>query len=152
MKNVKFRVPSSSDTNTIYCGLDVHKETTYATIINVFGEGQTQKRMKNEEIPDFLEPYQVEKVAMEASTYIMPLYRELSEEGYDITEAQGKDQGRDGLLGDQATRGVRPLHQEGSRVARRAGKRVHRLLPPAYEALQAGDPGAEQGAPVSSER
>ncbi|MBD3206842.1 hypothetical protein GF319_10950, partial [Candidatus Bathyarchaeota archaeon] len=71
--------------NALYCGLDVHKETTYATIINVFGEVQTQKRMKNEEIPDFLEPYQVEKVAMEASTYIMPLYRELSEEGYDIT-------------------------------------------------------------------
>ena len=64
---------------------NVHKETTYATIINIYGEVQTQKRMKNEEIPDFLEPYQVEKVAMEASTYIMPLHRKLTDQGYQIT-------------------------------------------------------------------
>jgi hypothetical protein len=37
--------------NALYCGLDVHKESTYATIINIYGEVQTQKRMKNEEIP-----------------------------------------------------------------------------------------------------
>jgi transposase len=85
MKDVKSRVHPSSDMNALFCGLDVHKESTYATIINIFGEVQTQKRMKNEEIPDFLEPYQVEKVAMEASTYIMPLYRELTEQGHDIT-------------------------------------------------------------------
>jgi transposase len=71
--------------NTIYCGLDVHKETTYATIINIYGEVQTQKRMKNEEIPNFLEPYQVEKVATEASTYVMPLHRELTQQRYDVT-------------------------------------------------------------------
>ena len=71
--------------NTLYCGLDVHKETTYATIINIYGEVQTQKRMKNEEIPEFLEPYQVEKVAMEASTYIMPLHRKPSDQGYHVT-------------------------------------------------------------------
>ena len=85
MKDVKSRVRSSSDMNALYCGLDVHKETTYATVINIFSEVQTQKRIKNEEIPEFLEPYQVEKVAMEASTYIMPLYRELTQQGYDIT-------------------------------------------------------------------
>jgi len=71
--------------NTLYCGLDVHKESTYATIINVFGEVLTQKRMRNEEVIEFLEPYQVEKVAMEASTYIMPLHREMTGRGYDIT-------------------------------------------------------------------
>ena len=76
--------------NALYCGLDVHKESTYATIINVFGEVQIQKRMKNEEIPEFLEPLQVEKVAMEASTYIMPLYRQLTESGYDITVSHPK--------------------------------------------------------------
>jgi hypothetical protein len=57
MKDVKSRVHPSSDMNALFCGLDVHKETTYATIINIYGEVQTQKRMKNEEIPDFLEPY-----------------------------------------------------------------------------------------------
>jgi transposase len=85
MKDVISRVQSSKTMNTLYCGLDVHKETTYATIINIYGEVQTQKRMKNEEIPDFLEPYPVEKVAMEASTYIMPLHRKLTDQGYDIT-------------------------------------------------------------------
>jgi hypothetical protein len=37
--------------------------------------------MKNEEIPEFLEPLQVEKLAIETSTYIMPLHRQLTEEG-----------------------------------------------------------------------
>jgi hypothetical protein len=49
--------------NILYCGLDVHKESTYAIFINVFGEVLTQKRMRNEDVLDFLEPYQVEKVA-----------------------------------------------------------------------------------------
>ena len=76
--------------NALYCGLDVHKESTYTTVINVFGEVLTQKRMKNDEIPEFLEPLQVEKVAMEASTYIMPLYRQLTGKGYDITVSHPK--------------------------------------------------------------
>ena len=80
MKDVKSRGHSSFSMNALYCGLDVHKESTYATVINVFGEVQIQRRMKNDEIPDFLEPLQVEKVAMEASTYIMPLYRQLTGE------------------------------------------------------------------------
>jgi hypothetical protein len=90
MKDVKSRVPSSFSMNALYCGLDVHKESTYATIINVFGEVQIQRRTKNEEIPEFLEPLQVEKVAMEASTYIMPLYRQLTGKGYDITVSHPK--------------------------------------------------------------
>ena len=71
--------------NAFYCGLDVHKKTTYATILGQDGEVITQKRMRNEEIPGFLEPYEVEKVAMEASTYIIPMYRRLTDQGYDIT-------------------------------------------------------------------
>jgi len=71
--------------NAYYCGLDVHKESTYATVINVFGEVQTQKRMKNEEILDFLEPYPSLKVAMEASTYIVPLHKKIKLKGIDIT-------------------------------------------------------------------
>jgi len=90
MKDVKSRVHQSKSMNTLYCGLDVHKESTYATIINVFGEVQTQKRMSNEEVPGFLEPFKVEKVAMEASTYIMPLYRRLSGDGYDVTVCHPK--------------------------------------------------------------
>ena len=85
MKDVKSRDPASVFMNTYYCGLDVHKESTYATVINVFGEVQTQRRMKNEEIPDFLEPYPSLRVAMEASTYIAPLHRQLKLKGIDLT-------------------------------------------------------------------
>ena len=49
--------------NAYYCGLDVHKESTYATVINVFGEVQTQGRVKNEEVLDFLESYPSLRVA-----------------------------------------------------------------------------------------
>jgi transposase len=41
--------------------------------------------MPNEEVPDFLRPHDVEKVAMEASTSIAPLYRKLVDEGYQVT-------------------------------------------------------------------
>jgi transposase len=46
--------------------------------------------MKNEEVPEFLQPLQVEKVAMEASTYIIPMYRKLVDQGYDITVSHPK--------------------------------------------------------------
>ncbi len=76
--------------SAVYCGLDVHKETTYATVLDKDGEIVTQKRMRNEEIPGFLGPLRVEKVAMEASTYIIPMYRKLVREGYDVTVSHPK--------------------------------------------------------------
>jgi transposase len=71
--------------SAFFCGLDVHKESTYATILGQDGEVVAQRRKSNEEIPTFLKPYPVEKVAMEASTNIAPLYRRLTEEGYQVT-------------------------------------------------------------------
>lgn len=76
--------------SAVFCGLNVHKESTYATVLGQDGEVITQKRMKNEEIPGFLEPLNVEGVAMEASTYIIPMYRKLTEQGYDITVSHPK--------------------------------------------------------------
>ena len=67
--------------SALVCGLDAHKESTYATILDPNGEIVTQKRMPNEEVPSFLKPHHVEKVAMEASTSIAPLYRKLVDEG-----------------------------------------------------------------------
>ena len=69
---------------------DVHKETTYATVLDKDGEIVTQKRMNNEEIPGVLKPYEVEKVAMEASTYIIPMYRKLTDQGHDVTVSHPK--------------------------------------------------------------
>jgi len=79
--------------SAVLCGLDVHKETTYDTILGQDGEVITQRRMKNEEILVFLEPLNVEGVAMEASTYIIPMYRRLVEEGYDVTVNHQKKTG-----------------------------------------------------------
>ena len=61
---------ASQSMSALVCGLDVHKESTYATILDQDGEIITQKRMPKEEVPDFLRPHGVEKVAMEASTSI----------------------------------------------------------------------------------
>jgi len=72
------------------CGLDVHKKYTYATILGPDGEILAQKKMGNEEVPGFLEPYPVEHVAMEATTSIAPLYRRLERKGYDIHVAHPK--------------------------------------------------------------
>jgi hypothetical protein len=38
--------------------------------------------MPNEEVRAFLKPYRVDRVAMEATTGIAPLYRRIVEEGY----------------------------------------------------------------------
>lgn len=76
--------------SAVFGGLDIHKESTYATVLDSTGQGVTQRRMRNEEIPEFLEPLGIEKVAMEASTYIIYIYRRLVEEGYDVTVSQPK--------------------------------------------------------------
>ena len=71
--------------SAVICGLDVQKESTYTTVLDPDGEVLVQRRMKSEDIPGFLEPLRVDRVAVEASTYIIPLYRRLVEEGYSVT-------------------------------------------------------------------
>jgi hypothetical protein len=51
----------------------------------------TSQRVGNEEVPAFLEPYPVEREAMEAITSIAPLHRRLSEEGYEVHIAHPKE-------------------------------------------------------------
>ena len=72
------------------CGLDVHSESTYATVLGLDGRVVAQKRMPNELVPAFLKPYRVERVGLEASTYITPLYRRLVGEGYDVLVSHPK--------------------------------------------------------------
>ena len=76
--------------SAVFCGLDIHKESTYASVLDSTGQVVAQRRMKNEEVPEFLDPLEVEKVAMEASAYIIPLYRRLVVEGYDVTVSHQK--------------------------------------------------------------
>ncbi len=71
--------------SAVVCGLDVHKETTYATVLDPSGQVLIQRKLQNEDIPAFLDMTKPEKLAMEASTYIIPLYRKLTENGYNVT-------------------------------------------------------------------
>jgi hypothetical protein len=59
--------------SAVVCGLEVHKESTYATVLDPGGEVLVQRRMPNEDIPGFLEPLVVDGMVMEASTYIITL-------------------------------------------------------------------------------
>ena len=70
--------------SAVVCGLDVHSETTYATVLGPDGRIVAQNRVPSELVPAFLRPYGVERVGLEASTYIAPLYRRLVEEGYEV--------------------------------------------------------------------
>ena len=74
-----------------FCGLDVHKRYTFATILGPEGETLAQKKMNNEEVPAFLRSYPVEHIAMEATTSIAPLHRMLTGEGYTIHVAHPKE-------------------------------------------------------------
>ena len=42
---------SSHTMSAAYCGLDVHKELTYATVLDQTGQVVTQRIMRNEEVP-----------------------------------------------------------------------------------------------------
>ena len=77
--------------SAFFCGLDVHKKYTYATVLGPDGELIAQQKMNNEEIPGFLKPHNVRQVAMEATTSIAPIYRKLVEEGYYVHVSHPKE-------------------------------------------------------------
>ena len=81
---------SSHSMSAVVSGLDVNKEYTYETVLGPDGEVVARGKMQNEEVPAFLKPRKVERVAMEATTNIAPLYRKLTDEGYDITVSHQK--------------------------------------------------------------
>jgi predicted RNase H-like nuclease (RuvC/YqgF family) len=58
------------------CGLDVHKDSTYATVLNEDGSIVNQTRMSNDKVLSYLSHFKVNKVAMESSNQVASLYRE----------------------------------------------------------------------------
>jgi transposase len=72
------------------CGLDVHKDSTYATILNLEGKIVNQARMSNERVLAYLSRFNVRKVGMESSNQIAPLYRQLSSRGYSVVVSHPK--------------------------------------------------------------
>ena len=70
--------------SALFCGLDVHKESTYATLMDSGGRIVDQQRMTNDGILTYLSDYRIERIGMEASNQIAPLYRQLTKVGYDV--------------------------------------------------------------------
>jgi hypothetical protein len=87
MGSVKGRRRSSHVMSALVCGLDVHKDWTYATILNHEGKVINQMRMSTEKVLSYLAHYNVNRVAMESSTAIAPLYRKLTSKGFDVARA-----------------------------------------------------------------
>jgi hypothetical protein len=67
-----------------YIGLDVHKDWTFATVLDQTGRVVAQRKLANEHVPSFLEQFNVLKVGLESSTYIVPLYRALVDRGFRV--------------------------------------------------------------------
>ena len=60
MGSVKRRWRSRHFMSALVCGLDVHKDSTYATILNHEGKVINQMRMDNEKVPVVLGTLQSE--------------------------------------------------------------------------------------------
>lgn len=72
------------------CGLDVHKDSTYATILDSDGKIVNQTRMSNEKVLSYLAHFNVGKVAMESSNQVASLYRQLASKGYSVSVSHPK--------------------------------------------------------------
>jgi transposase len=76
--------------SALVCGLNVHKDSTYATILNDEGKVINQTRMSNERVLSYLTNYKVNRVAMESSTAVAPLYRQLESKGFEVVVSHPK--------------------------------------------------------------
>jgi len=78
MGSVKRAGRSCHFMSALVCGLDVHKDSTYATILNLEGKIVNQTRMENERVLPYLSHFKVSKVVMDSSNQIAPLFRQLT--------------------------------------------------------------------------
>jgi transposase len=90
MRSVKGRGRSCHVMSALVCGLDVHKDSTYATILNDEGKVINRMRMSNEKVLSYLKHFKVSRVAMESSTAVAPLYRQLASKGFDVLVSHPK--------------------------------------------------------------
>jgi transposase len=76
--------------SSLVCGLDVHKDSVYATVMNYGGEIVDKRKLTNDEVVSYLSRYPIDKVAMESSTSVVPVYRALRGKGYEILVSHPK--------------------------------------------------------------
>src|SRR5712692_3666774 len=79
--------------SALTCGLDVHKNWSDVTLRRD-SDGQIvagKRKLPNGELLDFLSEYGgIKRVAMEASTSMVPVHRALREKGYDVLVSHPK--------------------------------------------------------------
>lgn len=76
--------------SALICGLDVHKDSTYATILDSKGSILNQTRMDNDKVLSFLDDYDIDRIGMEASNQVSSLYRKLTRKGYSVSVSHPK--------------------------------------------------------------
>jgi len=76
--------------SSLVCGLDVHKNSVYAIVMSYGGEIVEKRKLSNNEVTSYLDRYPIDKVAMESSTSIVPIYRALRAKGYTILVSHPK--------------------------------------------------------------
>jgi transposase len=109
--------------SALVCGLDVHKDSTYATILDHDGKIVSQRRMGNDGVLSYLSGYRIERIGMESSNQIAPLYRMLAKNGYIVSVSHPKK-----------TRYIAEAKIKSDRIDSKAIAELLRLdaLPPAY--------------------
>ena len=90
MGSVKGGGRSGHVMSALVCGLDVHKDSTYATIMDPSGKIVDQTRMNNERVLSYLSRFSVDRVAMESSNQVASLYRKLESKGYSVVLSHPK--------------------------------------------------------------
>ena len=91
MRSFIRRVPSRHTMSALVCGLDVHKDSTYATILDSEGKIVDQTRMENEKVASYLSYFKVGKVAMKIiDCCCTTLYGQLKIEGFDTVVSHPK--------------------------------------------------------------
>jgi len=68
----------------------VHKDSTYATILDSNGKIVNQRRMGNDGVLSYLSSYRIDRIGMESSNQVAPLYRELTRKGYAVSVSNPK--------------------------------------------------------------
>lgn len=109
--------------SALVCGLDVHRDSIYATILDCDGKIVSQRRMSNDRILPYLSAYRIGRIGMESSNQVAPLYRELTRKGYAVSVSHPKK-----------TRYIAEAKIKSDRVDSKAIAELVRLdaLPPAY--------------------
>jgi len=89
-KNRRERARSGHRMSAPICGLDVHKQSTYATILDSDGKIVNQRRMDNDRVSYYLSNYRIDRIGMESSNQVASLYRTLTREGYKVSVSHPK--------------------------------------------------------------